>query len=611
MSVGGALLRALLGFDLAAAPRAARRAPPRARSAPARGARRARASARQRTRAAGTSDSRARPVSCAEPSPRRRSRGARRTRTRKKTRFRFWFHPRRRSRVSPRSRLRAPLESPRDSALTSSSALKSARRMSSARIPATSRPAYTAAASPARSSSVDRYSSAAADTPSAGDAALRRRRQRARDDAAAVGGLANAQHRRTEVQRGAAQPRARPVLRERAPEPRVGGNGYQRRRARQTASLRLVRAQPAQRVLRLVQRGERVAGLGERVPGPRAAADSRRRARRRHGHRRGRRVREVRGKQRLLFWGVSFLLDASRRVGVHRRRRARARRHRRALRPLGTRRRETRVDRRALTAVLRSRLRAGRGRAPEDPPRRPASSRRRRRRRRREGDAPSPSSGKSNVAVPAAVRGDVHVVLVLLLVQRERVHPAKVTRRRFPGVGRNGSAAASRSRGSAPVPGASWETGRCRARRQRPGTLTATRTPSRDLEEDGFPAAPDGDGEPQRDAGFGFERLGGTAWTTGGSSTAASREVSKSNGSGLDLARLLEVDLGFGCGSPGTADAGPLASRAWKSRAAGEDPGGSASEPPLVAPVPLPETSSAPFLNPPKPAWRCAFPLRS
>ena len=193
---------------------------------------------------------------------------------------------------------------------------------------------------------------------------------------------------------------------------------------------------------------------------------------------------------------------------------------------------------------------------------------------------------------------------------------AKVTRRRFPGVGRNGSAAASAEPRPAPVPGASRGDGTAsRAAPNVPGDPNgdADAVPG-DLEEDGlFRAAPDGDGEPPRDAGFGFERLGGDRvdGETGSSSTAASREVSKSNGSGLDLARLLEVDLGFGCGSPGTADAGPLASRAWKSRAAGEDPGGSASEHPLVAPVPLPETSSAPFMNPPKPAWRCAFPLRS
>ena len=213
------------------------------------------------------------------------------------------------------------------------------------------------------------------------------------------------------------------------------------------------------------------------------------------------------------------------------------------------------------------------------------------------------------------MRGDVHVVLVLLLVQRERVHlgeghAAALSRRRQEQIrgGLRGAAARPRPRG---IPG------------RRDGVARGADVPGDPNDDtDAVPgtwkrmacsARPDGDGEPPRDAGFGFERLGGDRvdGETGGSSTAASREVSKSNGSGLDLARLLEVDLGFGCGSPGTADAGPLASRAWKSRAAGEDPGGSASEPPLVAPVPLPETSSAPFLNPPKPAWRCAFPLRS
>ena len=233
--------------------------------------------------------------------------------------------------------------------------------------------------------------------------------------------------------------------------------------------------------------------------------------------------------------------------------------------------------------------------------------------------SPSPSSGKSNGSRsrrPCAGTSTSSSSSSSSSVNAST--SAKVTRRRFPGVGRNGSAAASAEPRPAPVPGASRGDGTAsRAAPNVPGDPDgdADAVPG-DQEEDGlFRAAPDGDGEPPRDAGFGFERLGGDRvdGETGGSSTAASREVSKSNGSGLDLARLLDVGLGFGCGSRGAADAGPLASRAGRNtRAAGEeDPGVSESEPPRVAPVPLPETSPAPFMNPRMPAWRCAFPLRS
>ena len=234
-------------------------------------------------------------------------------------------------------------------------------------------------------------------------------------------------------------------------------------------------------------------------------------------------------------------------------------------------------------------------------------------RRRREGDVLVPVLREvERVAVPAAVRGDVHVVLVLLLVQRERVHlgeghAAALSRRRQEQI--RGGPAEPRP---APVPGASRGDGTSARRQTSPGTPTATRTPSPGTwKRMACSATPMETASSARGLRLRAARRGPRGRRDRRllhRGVARGLEVERV---GLDLARLLEVDLGFGCGSPGTADAGPLASRAWKSRAAGEDPGGSASEPPLVAPVPLPETSSAPFLNPPKPAWRCAFPLRS
>jgi hypothetical protein len=218
------------------------------------------------------------------------------------------------------------------------------------------------------------------------------------------------------------------------------------------------------------------------------------------------------------------------------------------------------------------------------------------------------------------VRGDVHVLLLLLLVQRERVHlgerhaPALARRRQERVRGGVRGAAAP----GPVVPESSRGDGTAsRAAPNVPGDPEgdAEAVPG-DRDEVGFfCAAPAGDGDPPREAGLGLARLGGDRvdGETGGSSTAASREVSKSNGSGLDRDPRLRdaVDLGLGCGSPWAVDAGPLASRAWKSRAAGEDPGEPAGEPPRAAPVPLTETSPAPVMNPRMPAWRCAFPLRS
>ena len=232
----------------------------------------------------------------------------------------------------------------------------------------------------------------------------------------------------------------------------------------------------------------------------------------------------------------------------------------------------------------------------------------------------SPSSGKSNGSQSRRPRAGTSTSSSSSSSSSVNASTsAKVTRRRFPGVGRNGSAAAPaapRPRGPSGV-----SRGDGTASRAAPNVPADPGDDADAVPEDREAFVPglfwfEGDGDPPRDAGFGFGfPLGGdrVAGETGGSSTAASREVSKSNGSGLDLARLLDVGLGFGCGSRGAADAGPLASRAGRNtRAAGEeDPGVSESEPPRVAPVPLPETSPAPFMNPRMPAWRCAFPLRS
>ena len=106
------------------------------------------------------------------------------------------------------------------------------------------------------------------------------------------------------------------------------------------------------------------------------------------------------------------------------------------------------------------------------------------------------------VAVPAAVRGDVHVVLVLLLVQRERVHLARRSREAaLSGRASAGTDPRRPPREGGPPPSPRHPGGRDggRARRQTsPGTPTATRTRSRRRRAVWLvPRAPDGDGEPR------------------------------------------------------------------------------------------------------------------